>query len=277
MANYFEWIGGHIVAEFGGRTAINTNVPMLNLVPGAAITLTAYAISWPDFWKGAIFEQTRVGPNIFGNYDFGCSTWASPVEQEWGPVGVGAGLFDYDLPDIAIGSVPSGTDYLEIWVYLTRTVIPAKILDITLASSFPAGQWVKLDGHSCVVEEFGGVSRQFEFVLSGTNVSLRRTQSVNAVGGLLPYHKTRANPAAALGNQTFFYAGTNAPEDGSKYANYGEKIDEKFSANNARTHRPAGKEAGSSNNVPCSMDMSGISYASTWTGDIIIKPGRIGA
>ena len=269
---YFEIASGHVVAEENGRTSLDTRAPMACMVPSAAITLTGYAISWPDLWKGAIFEQVRVGPNMFGNYDFGCSTWASPVEQEWGP----AEPSPRTLADITLGTVPAGTDYLEIWVNLTRTVNPARILDLALASNFPEGDWVKLDGTSCVVEEFGGVARQFEFVLDGTTLKLRRTQSVNKDGGILPI-ATRANPGGGIGNFTFFYAGTNAPVDGTKMAIYGQKIEELFSANNARTHRPAGKEFGSANNVPCSMDLTGISYASTWTGDIKITPGRFSA
>lgn len=271
MADYFEYADGHITAEMNGRKALDTAVPMLNLVPAGAITLTAYAITWPDLWSGTVFEQVRVGPDMFGNYNFGCSTWIGLVEQEWGP----AEPSPCTLADIAVGTVPAGTDYLEIWVKLTRTVNPAKILDLTLAAAFPQGKWVKLDGYSCVVEEFGGVARQFEFVLDGTAVKLRRYQSVNKLGGIMG--TIRSNPPAALGNETFFYAGTNAPVDGSKYATYGQLIQQLGPSNNNPTHRPSGKEAGSANNVPCSMSHAGISYAATWSGDIIIKPGRIGA
>ncbi|KRA42086.1 hypothetical protein [Devosia sp. Root635] len=275
MADYFEYSAGHIIAEMGGRKALDTSVPMLNLVPSAAITLTDYAISWPDLFSGTIFEQVRQTiespPSVFNDY-FGCSTWIGLVEQEWGP----SEPSPRTLADISLGTVPAGTDYLEIWVNLSRTVNPAKILDLALASNFPEGEWVKLDGYSCVVEEFGGVARQFEFVLDGTSVKLRRYQSVNKDGGLLP-GTTRVNPSEDIGNATFFYAGTNAPEDGSKYAIYGQMIQQLGPDRNIPTHRPSGKEAGSASNVPCSMSHAGISYASTWTGDIIIKPGFIDA
>ncbi|HEV7344143.1 MAG TPA: hypothetical protein VGN60_00730 [Devosia sp.] len=275
--SFFEYTeDGHVIAEHAGRRAIDTQVPMLNLVPGAAITLTGYSISWPDLWKGTLYYQTRqtveTVPGVFADY-FGCSTWAGLVEQEWGP----AEAAPNNLPDIAIGTVPAGTDYLEVWVTLTRTVNPANILDLALASNFPEGLPVKLDGHSCVVEEFGGVARQFEFVLSGTSVLLRRYQSVNALGGIVQPGFLRNNPSGAAGNAEFFYPGTNAPVDGSKYATHGQRIQQLGPDKDIPTHRPPGKEWGSSNNVPCSMDMTGISYASTWTGDIIIKPGFIDA
>src|SRR5690606_10427001 len=134
------------------------------------------------------------------------------VEQEWGPSEPSPNT----LADITLGSVPSGTDYLEIWVNLTRVVNPARILDLTLASMFPQGQWVKLVGYSCVIEETLGVARQFEFVLDGTTVKLRRFQSINASGGIMPgAYGTRSNPGGSSDSAAFFYPGTNAPVDPS--------------------------------------------------------------
>ena len=272
--SYFEYTAdGHIIADYNGRKALDTRAPMLALVPAGTLSLTGYSISFPDFWKGTIYQQTRQSVTVPPVDYHGCSTWIGLVEQEWGP----AEPSPRTLPDITLGSVPAGTDYLEIWVKLTRTVTPAKLLDLTLASHFPEGEWVKLDGTSCVIEELMGVARQFEFVLDGSTVKLRRYQSVNKDGGTVSPKILRVNGGAAAGNKDFFYAGTNAPEDGTKYVTYGEKIDEKGPSNNIPTHRPPGKENGSSNNVPCSMSHSGKSYASTWTGDIIIKPGRIGS
>ena len=265
--SFFEYTeDGHIVAEHNGRLAIDTRAPMLNLVPAAAINLSGYSISFPDLWKGTIYHQYR-NTEFFGDV-FGCSTWIGLVGQEWGPE-FGA---PHNLPDITLGTVPAGTDYLEIWVNLTRTVNPANMVDLALAGNFPEGQWVKLDGHSCVIEEFLGVARQFEFVLDSTTVKLRRRQSVTDAGNTSP-PCLRQTGSASLGNKVFFFAGTNAPQSGS-YAAYGQKLDEKASLN-APSHRPAGYEAGSSNNVPCSTSHAGVSYASTWTGSIKITPGRI--
>lgn len=265
--SFFEYTeDGHVVGKHNGRLAIDTRAPMLNLVPAGAITLTGYSISFPDLWKGTIYHQYRQ-TEFIGDYH-GCSTWIGLVGQEWGPE-QGA---PQNLPDITLGSVPGGTDYLEIWVNLTRTVNPANMIDLALASNFPEGAWVLLDGHSCIIEEFLGVARQFEFVLDGTTVKLRRRQSVTDAGNSSPATQ-RQTGSASLGNKVFFFPGTNAPTS-SSYAAYGQKIDEKASLNNP-THRPSGYESGSSNNVPCSTSHSGISYASTWTGDIIITPGRL--
>lgn len=273
MADHFEFdpSSGHIDAEYNGRKALDTRTQMLNLIPSAAISLSGYSISFPTFWVGTKYYQSRQTTSDGFSEFHGCTTFVALVEQEWGPEQPSP----RNLPDITLGSVPAGTDYLEIWVNLTRTVVPAKMLDLTLSSNFPEGLWVKLDGHSCIIEELMGVARQFEFVLDGTTVKLRRRQSVNKNGGVLPGH-LRVNGPASSGNASFFYAGTNAPEDATKYMVHGQMIDDKRSLNSP-THRPAGKEAGSANNVPCSMSHSGISYASTWAGDIIIKPGFIDA
>lgn len=277
--SFFEYTeDGHIVAEHNGRKAIDTRGPMLGLVPAGTISLAGYSITWPDLWKGTIYHQHRqdiyIGPpspaNKIGE-DHGCSTWIGLIPQEWGP----AQPSPNNLPDIVLGSVPAGTDYLEIWVNLTRTVAPAKMLDLALGTNFPEGVDVKLDGYSCVIEEFMGVARQFEFVRDGTTVKLRRHQSVNANGGVMNPPAPRLTGGATSGNKVFYFPGTNAPE-AAGYTVYGQQIDSQLHRN-APTHRPAGYEAGSSNNSPCSMSHAGVSYASTWTGTIKIKPGRIGA
>lgn len=267
----FEISGGRFLVEQAGRVALDSDAPMMNLVPDSAISLVGYDISWPDFWSGVIFGQGRQTVTFPPGDYFACNTWVGIVEQEWGPTRPSP----HNLPDIVLGAVPTGTNYLEVWVNLTRTVVPAKIFDLTLSGVFPESSWVKLEGGSALVEELMGVARLFEIVIVGTNAVLRRYQSVNSIGGSISIPATRANPGATAGNQTFFYGGTNAPEDPSKYATYGQLIQQLGPNFGAPTHRPNGKEAGSSNNVACSMDKTGISYASTWSGQILIKPGRV--
>lgn len=264
---YFEIADGHIAADEGGRKSLDTRAPMLFRVPTGAITLTGYSISFPDLWKGTLYHQYRQSAFPLGD-THGCSTWIGLVEQEWGPSEAAPNT----LADITLGSLPAGTNRMEIWVNLTRTVSPSNMLDLALQSNFPEGQWVKLDGYSCVVEEFMGVARQFEFVLDGTTVKLRRTQSVNKDGGVVSPPGPRVTGGAVLGNKVFFFPGTNAPEASGKLTVYGRQIDSKVTQNDGGTHRPDGYQGGSANNNPCSMSHAGISYASTWTGSITITP-----
>lgn len=261
---------GHLVIEEAGRTALDTSAPMLNLAAPAKIELTDFAIEFPSFWFGVEYLQYRDTGGI--GETTGCATFSALVEQEWGPDEAAP----HFLEDQVVGTVPEGTDYLEVWINISRTTSADNILGLDFVPLIPENQWVKLEGGSCMPEKQSGISRLFEFVLVGTDVVLRRYQSVRAGGGW-----TRVNGSASQGNKNFFFAGPNAPEHPSKTAILGTKIQNKssyaFSVGTATTHRPSGKEAGSTDNVPCSTSRSGISYRSVWQGTIRITPGRIGA
>jgi hypothetical protein len=256
---------GTILIEKDGRVAFANSRPLMNLVPSAAITLNGYSISFPDLWKGTIYHQVRQ-PSIPSD-QFGCSTWIGLVEQEWGPDQPAPNT----LPDITLGTVPAGTDYLDVRINLTRTVVPANIFDLGIRSQIPEGHWVKLEGGSCMIEGWSALRRLFEIRLSGTSVILRRRQSVTSDGVYM-----RIPGGQSQGTKVFYFPGPNAPEDINKLASYGQII-QQLGWDQNDTHRPAGYEAGSLVNTPCSMSHAGISYASTWTGSIHITPGRIGA
>lgn len=269
----FNLATGRMVITQGGRTAFDTSVPMARLVPSAQISLAGYNIDFPDLYYGVGYRQTRNTVGTPAVTYFACSTWAAPVQQEWGPVGVGAGSFDHNLPEIVVGTVPAGTNYLDCRVNLTQTIVPSNIIGLGLSDPWPQGQWVKLEGGSCYIERMLGVSRLFEFILVGTNVVLRRYQSVSGAGNTSPALE-RVNPPGGIGNIDFFYPGTNAPTATGNLALYGQLIDSKGPSTND-THRPPGKESGSSNNSPCSMSTAGINYASRWSGSVNIIPGQL--
>lgn len=254
---------GNIIVQEAGRTALNTAAPMMNLIPSETITLNNYDIEFPNLWYGLGYIQARQ-TEIFGDVH-SCSSFSALVEQEWGP----SQSSPNNLPEIILGTVPVGTDYLDVRINLSRIVSPSNILNMPFYPAFTENSWVKLEGGSCIAEKQSGISRLFEIVLSGTNVILRRYQSVRAGGGF-----TRNNPSASSGNQSFFYSGTNAPNDASRTSIFGTFLDNKASLN-APTHRPSGKEAGSSNNSPCNMSTSSVNYRSVYRGTIVITPGRI--
>lgn len=254
---------GNIIVEENGRVALNTAAPMTNLIPDAMIELNNYDIEFPNLWYGLGYIQTRDSGPITDRHS--CSTFSALVEQEWGPTQPSPN----NLPDAILGTVPTGTDYLDVRINMSRIVSPSGLLSLPFYPVFAENTWVKLEGGSLVPEKQSGVVRLFEIILSGTNVILRRYQSVRAGGGF-----TRNNPSASSGNQTFFYEGTNAPNDASRTSVIGTFLDNKTS-NGIPTHRPSGKEAGSSNNVPCLMSTSSVNYRSVYRGTIRIIPGRI--
>jgi hypothetical protein len=242
-----------------GRLVLDTSRKAMNLVPSAAITLTSQAISFPDLLKGTIYHKYRYTP-IFGPDEFGCSSFTGLIAQEWGPLESGGFL----LSDTVLGTVPAGTDYLDVMVNLTNTVVPGGWFDLAMRTNFPSGEWCKLEGGSCLIEGFPGLKRLFEIVLDGTDVKLRRYQSVTTGG------QVQRVGSFGTGNASGFVAGTSAPTASGKYALYGKLIQ-------VRGPSASGSDASYNPGGGNSCSQSGPSYASTWTGDIVITPGRISA
>lgn len=267
MSGSFEISSGVMTITKDGRIVFDTARPLMNLVPSAAIELTGYDIEFPDLHQGVIYHQHRETP-IIGTDRFGCMSFAGLIEQEWGP----AESSPYTIADVVLGAVPDGTDYLDVRVNLTNTVVPAGWFDLTMRSNIPSGQWVKLDGGSCLIEGFPGLRRLFEIIIDGGNAVLRRYQSVTADGqqARSTYVQSTANTTNP-GPYRGFVPKTNAPVDASKNALYGAIIQGKglgYTPLTPGAWGPSGSNA-------CST--TSPSYASTWTGDIIITPGRISA
>lgn len=252
-----------------GRLVFDASLPLLNLVPEAAISLIGYAISWPDLWRGTIYHQIRetieFPPGVQNNY-FSCASFVGLVPQEWGPGRAN------DIADVTLGTVPAGTDHLDVLVNLTNTIAPGGFFDLAAQTDFPSGNWVRLEGGTCGIETFPGFERKFDIVLDGTTVKLKRYQSVGNQTGAASVLRTFQS--GALGNAVQWISGANAGLNGSTSANavYGGLIDHKGPSAETPTHRPPGHNLGAQD--PCAT--GGPSYASTWTGDILITPGRIG-
>lgn len=254
---------GNVVIEYDGITVLDTSLDLMNLIPDEAIVLTGQAISFPSLYHGTIYHQTRVtvGPSDL----FGCAAFAGLVAQEWGPGRANS------IADTVVGTVPPGVDYLDVFCKLAWTSVPPGWIDTAMRSNMPQNQWVKLEGGSCRVEHFPGMRRLFEFVLDPAgspaatrNVLLRRYQSVTANG------QVGRSYSHGLGNVIGFIAGSGAPTSGG-LASYGALLQTK-GPSGGQNHRPPGAPISQD---PCTT--SGTNYASTWTGDIIITPGRIGA
>lgn len=270
MFSGIEFSGGVLTLTKAGRIVVNNNRRLLNLVPSAAISLIGYSISWPDVWRGTIYHQIRetieFPPGNNTDY-FSAATFSGLVPQEWGPGRANT------IADIVLGTVPDGTNYLDVLVSLTNTAAPGGWFELPMRTILPPGNVVKLEGGSCRIEHFPGFKRKFEIVLDGTTVKLKRYQSVGNQTGALT--SVRAFNAGALGNAIQWISGSNAGLNGSPAANaiYGALIDSKGPSAMNPTHRPPGHNLGA--NDPAAT--GGPSYASTWTGDILITPGRIGA
>ena len=256
---------GDMVIEYDGVTVLDTSLDLMNLIDDEDLVLTGQTISFPNLWHGTIYHQTRVSdPPLFEW--FGCASFAGLIAQEWGPAESNV------LADVVLGTVPAGVDYLDVFVKLTRTLTPPGWIDTPMRSAMPQDRWVKLEGGSCRIEHFPGMRRLFEIILDPAgspaatrNVLLRRYQSVTANG------QVARSYAHGLGSVIGFIAGTNAPTS-TGLASYGALLQTKGPDDGTPNHRPPGAAVSQD---PCTT--SGTDYSSTWSGDIIIKPGRIGA
>jgi hypothetical protein len=259
-----------------GRVALDRNRRLLNRVPSGTITLSDYDIEFPNLRMGVNYHQMRYTPG-FGSDYFGCMSFAGLIDQEWGP----AEASPFTLPDILLGTAPRSADFLDVRARLTNTVVPAGWFDQPMRSDLPSGEWINLEGGSCLVEFIPGMRRLFEIVLEldpeddpETNplpkqVLLRRYQSVTKDGprARSGYNQSTANTSA---NYLGYVATTEAPNASGKFAIYGAIIQAKGLINpptTAATFGPGGSNG-------CSLTPP--SYASTWSGDLIITPGRRG-
>lgn len=239
--------GGIFVEGPTGNLVWSTERAPVNLLPESAwITLSGYAISFPDFAKGGGYGYVRyIDP--FGFESDGCITGLTLLPQSW------------DSGPTTIGTVPTGCNYIDVRVNLTRTKSPPNILGVPVSNSLPNAETV-LAGGWCLVESEFSWSRTFEIYLSGTNVLLRRKQSVRtAQAGENPTWTTNFNV-----NGWSHFGGTGAANG----ALVGQ-IDEKSGAlGGGGSRRRDGANA-------CSMNTSGFDFSSVYTGTITIRPGYI--
>lgn len=261
-----------------GRVVFDTNVRPPELMPTGAIVLNNYDIEFPDLWKGVYYRQGRTTGPVGDSYT--CLSCAAVVNQEWGPDKAAPS----NLPDIALGTVPPGTNYIDVFASLGRIVAPSGMHNQPINTFIPTGVQMHLDGGSVIVEWFGPLRRIFHIFLSGTTVYLRRRQSVTRIKSE-PFIKSRTTDQGGLdtGNREYYFEGVNAPyalesapgnPDPLYFPNpaytIGAVIESK-GPSGGQNHRP-GRFGGQNG---CSESMAGISYRSVFRANLKIVPGRI--
>lgn len=276
MADIFEAYANRTYVERAGKMTFDTALPSAQLLPPSTVLSGSVNVSFPDPLKGNAYIQNLSGPGAQGR------SFITLLKQEWSPL-----LADNpatnarNLPDIVIGSVPAGTDYLDVQVNMSRTTVPDNtIFGYPYPMIPPASEWVGLqNGGSCLIEKLNGFARLFEFVLSGTTVLLRRYQSVNTDG--IPWNA--ANNGSISGwtwGNVSNNMGANAdvcilaaPIDNRGPSPTG--FDRLRATNNDRANIP-----GRAYVVPGTSSTSGTysdtsSFASVYATQYIIHPGRI--
>ena len=267
MSGLLDFAAGRFQVIKDGRVAFDTDTPAARLAPSKKLTLTDYEIEWPDFYKGIYYTMVNSRDPILGTYLGGATSYLALVGQECGP----KEPTGYTLPDIVLGTAPAGANYLNVKVNLVNTVVPGKIAgDVSILSALPAGKWTRLPGSSCRVESHGPLRRTFDILLDGSNIVLRRRQSVRDSDGAIE----RVFHSYSTSNGQFAYyhpgsPGTNAAYSTGHYAAVGEKLQSRSSGSSSSAIEPGGSSG-------CTLDTTLVSYRSVWAGDIEITPGRVG-
>jgi hypothetical protein len=238
-----------------------------NLIPGAAIHVTNYDVSWIGFLMDNWYNYSGMSISKSGSdtiYQDFCDSYMAFRAQEWGPDQSNL------IADTYFGDLPEGTDYLDVQVKMSNTVAPATVYGQPFSKYLDENNWVTLEGGASLVEGFSNyVQRMMAFIIDNTDPTapkclLRKRQSVrditlstvgsNKSAGFTVLNTNHGVFAYYLGHNSFFYNdfGTGSAPPGS-----------------------AGSFRGGS--TQCSQSTSAVSYATTWNGEIIVTPGRISA
>lgn len=271
MVDSFEADNDEFRVIKGDKIAFDTGAPSFSLFNTGRLQFNTTVV-YPDMLSSLFYFSNAPGSTSY------CESWSSLYPQEWGPdePNVSPGVssvasIQRNLPRTYIGSVPSGTNHLNIMARVTRTKAPpAFYQDIPPAVFNPPGQWVTLTGGSCTVEGIGtAMKRHFDIVLYGTDLYLERYQSVYNVG--FPFvSSSNANNRGWL---------TNLTNDGAAMGAYNSApvglgvplvlLERKGPDSSGTKFAPWG----SNSSNPCSVGAN-LDYESIYSVDFDIRPGR---
>lgn len=256
------------------KTAFDTSAPSFQIFNTGRLQFTQNVV-FPDLLSNLFYFRTGNNGPPATSY---CESWSSVMPQEWGPdePDVSPGIsstasIQRNLPRITLGSVPSGTNHLNIRARLRQIKTPPSYFgDEPPRVYMPYNQWITLIGGSCTCEGLGtNMKRHFDVVLSGTTLYLERYQSVNNIGA----------PFTSTSNGSTSGWITNLPNDGAASGSYNNSpfgmglhavlLDRKGPDASGTKFAPWG--ANSSN--PCST-ASNLDYESIFSVDFDIQPGR---
>lgn len=274
VVDSFEASANRILVVRQDKVAFDTQAPSVHLFPDQRLTLTGLGIDFPNMLSTIIYRHE--GQTGGASY---CETWSGLLPQEWGP--------DYpdfsptaqqflanqnapptrNLPRTLLGTVPAGTDYIDVRAKMTRSISPPQFLRTTPpVVMFPEGQWIGLRGGSCTCEYMFPLIRHFDVRLIGTSVYLDRYQSSINAGQTV---------TSTGGDQN----GVNSTQLGEAWGNYPDSpaywakdcvfFESKGLDGNGNKRPPWGSTSSNS----CSVG-SVVDYRSHYLADLVITPGR---
>ncbi len=230
-----------VMRDGAGYDVLDSEARSVSLIHEEAITW-AGSFSFPNFVYGTrIYDYSSGGTGGGPPFQERCTTYVNLIGQDWGP----AESSPYTLADEVLGEVPAGTDFLDVQQLLTWTP-PEQIFTLDVVPLTADGTQTSAVGGSIPCEFWGPIRRLAEVVLVGTEVRLRRYQSVAAGNHRIKQIETKYNGSV-------FYLPPDPPFPHTVFWQYG--------AGNAS---------------PCSSSGS-IALGSSWTGTLTITPARLTA
>lgn len=245
--------------------------PSIQLLPESSMISISMSVTFPTLLAGIAYLQRTYGSTPY------CESWSALFPQEWGPDEVnfsptdGSGALQIatrNLPEQLIGSVPSGTDYIDVRARMTRTTSPPSFMQQgPPLVMFKEGDWIGLPGGSCPCEYFNPLARHFDIVLRGTSLYLRRFQSVRNNGVNFSWG---SGPANNYGWFESFAVSNGASYDGA-YTRFGTP---------AALIQSLGGNINVNRRAPWAFNSTGAcsivhpNYTSVYSCEFQIRPGR---
>ncbi len=256
--------GTAIELVHGSRTGWASDAAPVHLLPPANTVSITSTFSFPDFQKNNVMFWSKTA-SINAGISFG-----TILPGEYGPGKSGI----YLLSDVTIGTVPAGVNYIDVRVNMNRSASPSPFLYGTIYRILPVAQETFLPGGSALLEGVGDIyKRTISIILVGTNIILRRYQSVRSNDWVLPQSSFKDSGKAAT--QVWPGGLFDSPLPWNNKWTHGGDHTGWLSNEIEKLPAEGGVLARGSGDAPSTADTS--NYASTWTGNITVRPGYIHA
>lgn len=244
---------GHIYLENGVYRVWSSDGRPVNLLPISNRLNLPLTVTFPDFQKRRAYAfdiyTKYIGGVAVGTAD-SCTSFVTILPEDWAS------------SEVVLAALPSGCNYVDVRVTLSRTTNPANRLGRPISNLLPPYQtW--LPGGSCFCEDGGPWSRGFHIVISGSNIVLWRQQTVSAQPNGIPWNPGNAVYHNGVPTEGWTYSGGANAQNGHLAS-----IIQSRNTGGTGTHR-GGPNA-------CSLN-SNVSFVSTYTGTVQLWPGYIAA
>lgn len=188
MAHRVDFDGDHLrVWDESDNLVWADNIKPINLLPDEFTINATIDMVFPNMVTSFNHVRSLVHSTLLDMDLVACTSWGIiQTNLEWGP----DESAPYTLSDQILGTVPFGVNYLDVRVGLIRTVSPGSYLNVAIDNELPEEETF-LPGGSMRLEDTPSWRRSAWIGLSGTNVVLKKWQSVGTGGIIAEISDTR--------------------------------------------------------------------------------------